>query len=82
MESGLEVGDDGVQLVIALGFASLVAEFVDSIVESALQHTSPEPILRTGRLYVRYRTYCILRGYRGSCSALRSRIHHCSGASI
>jgi hypothetical protein len=32
MESGLEVGDDGVQLVIALGFASLVAEFVDSIV--------------------------------------------------
>jgi hypothetical protein len=62
MESGLEVGHDGVQLVIALGFASLVAEFADSIVESALRHTPPETILPTHRSYVRYRTYCILGG--------------------
>ena len=40
MESGLEVCDDGVQLVSAFGFASLVAEFADSIVKSALSHTS------------------------------------------
>ena len=60
-ESGLEVGDDGLQLVIALGFASMVAEFADSIVESALRHTSPETILPTDRRYARYRTYCILR---------------------
>jgi hypothetical protein len=40
MESGLEVCDDGVQVVSALGFASLVAEFADSIVQSALRHTS------------------------------------------
>jgi hypothetical protein len=40
MESELEVCDDGVQVVSALGFASLVAEFADSIVQSALRHTS------------------------------------------
>jgi hypothetical protein len=40
MESGLEVCDDGVQVVSALGFASLVAEFADFIIQSALRHTS------------------------------------------
>jgi hypothetical protein len=40
MESGLEVCDDGVQVVSALGFASPVAEFANSIVQSALRHTS------------------------------------------
>ena len=41
MESRLEVCDDDVQLASALGFASPVAEFADSVIESTLQHTSP-----------------------------------------
>jgi hypothetical protein len=66
MESGLEVCHDGLQLVSALGFASLVAEFEDSIVQPPLRHTHRQIILPTDRRYVRYRTYCILRGERSA----------------
>ena len=59
-ETGLEVCDDGLPLVSALGRKSLVAEFADSIVQPPLLHTHPETILPTDRRYVRYRTYCIL----------------------
>ena len=62
MESGLEVCDDGLQRVSALGFASLVAEFEDFIVQSPPHYTPPGMILPTDRRYVRYRTYCISRG--------------------
>src|SRR5882762_6219263 len=66
MESGLEVCHDGLQLVSALGFASLVAEFEDSIVQPPLRHTHRRTILSTDRRYVRYRTYCIFEGSLGA----------------
>jgi len=66
MESGLEVCHDGLQVVSALGFASLVAEFEDSIVQPPLRHTHRRTILPTDRRYVRYRTYCNFEGSRAS----------------
>ena len=78
-ETGLELCDDDLPFVSALGRESLVAEFTDSIVQPPLLHTHPEAILPTDRRYVRYRTYCILRG-KGEPGRLSSAVSR--GASI
>ena len=44
IESGSELGEDGVQLVSASGCDRLLAEFADSIVEPPRQHAAPQVI--------------------------------------
>jgi hypothetical protein len=68
-ECGSKLGEDGVQLASPSGCESLLAEFVDSIVEPPRRHPAPQviesPILPTDRRNVRYRTHCTFEGKLG-----------------